>query len=153
MKKLVILRCGCALNVALSVLLIGCTGRDFQLAEVRGRIVEVGKPKPGLSIVFQPISSAANEPNPGPGSYGTTDENGEYRLRTFDSDQLGAVVGKHRVAIHVRKPGVQRDSDRTDPDAAIPRRFRDGSLTMEVPVNGLSSADFDLAVSQSEQQQ
>jgi hypothetical protein len=123
----------------------GCSSHDYELAPVRGRIVQAEQPKGRLSVVFQPIASSADHPNPGPASYGVTDANGEYTLHTIDADRPGAVVGRHRVSIHVYQPETQSDADRNDPDAAIPRHFRDHSLTIDVPAVGLTNADFDLA--------
>jgi hypothetical protein len=128
----------------------GCGRSDFQLAEVSGRVVQSGQAKAGLSVVFQPIANSANNPNPGPASYGVTDDSGKFRLQTIDADRAGAVVGRHRVAIHVHKPETQRDGDRTNPDTAIPQHFRDGSFTIEVPAAGLPSADFDLSAARAE---
>ena len=123
----------------------GCSNHDYELATVRGRIVHAAQPKGRLSVVFQPIASSADRPNPGPASYGVTDVNGEYTLRTIDADRPGAVVGRHRVSIHVYQPETQPDSVRSDPDAAIPPRFRDGSMTIEIPANGLATANFDFS--------
>jgi hypothetical protein len=123
----------------------GCSNHDYELATVRGRIVAPVQFKKRLSVVFQPIANTADRPNPGPASYGVTDANGEYTLRTITDDRPGAVVGRHRVSIHVYRPETQPDADRSDPDAAIPRHFRDGTLTIEVLAVGQPNADFDLA--------
>jgi hypothetical protein len=84
--------------------------------------------------------------NPGPGSFGRTDADGRYSLRTFDlSDQSGAVVGRHRVTIRLHQKATLSDAAGETKSPEIPAAFTDGSLIIEVPQAGLESANIDLA--------
>lgn len=122
----------------------GCSHRDFELADVRGRVTRGGKPAEGLTVTFQPIAKNALNPNPGPASYGFTDADGQYALRTITGDEGGAVVGQHRVTIRLVKKESTSDAADRIIDTTIPSKFRNGSITQEVPSAGLPTADFDL---------
>jgi hypothetical protein len=127
------------------LILAGCNARDHELADVHGRITRGGQPVQNLSVTFQPIAKNAESPNPGPASYGITDADGRYGLKTITDDSTGAVVGSHRVVIQViKKPSASDAADRII-DTTIPANYRDGSITLEVPAAGLSSADFELS--------
>jgi hypothetical protein len=126
---------------------------DSKHAPVSGRVLVDGKPKKDLIVLFQPIGSDEN-PNPGKGSSGRTDEDGRYTL-TVDDSTSGAVVGKHRVAIFT----ALADSElRIDPETgsedgaappkskeSIPPKYNDMTeLTYEVSPEGTDRANFDL---------
>lgn len=122
----------------------GCGGRDFELADVHGRVTRGGKPVQGLTVTFQPVAKNLQNPNPGPASYGFTDADGRYALRTIVGDLSGAVVGQHRVTIRLVKQASTSDAADRVIDTTIPSKFRNGSLTQEVPLAGLPAADFEL---------
>lgn len=128
----------------ITVVLPGC-GSGIKLVEVSGRITQNNQPRPGLSVTFQPVAKSSRDTGPGPASYGKTDAEGRYRLRTITTDADGAVVGQHAVAIHVFQPETRSDVEQSDPDAGIPHRFRDSSLKVDVPPTGLTTANFDLS--------
>jgi hypothetical protein len=139
------LRCIVRSAVLLSITLLnGCGQRDFEIAEVHGRVTRGGKPAQGLTVTFQPVAKDAQSPNPGPASYGFTDADGRYELRTIVGDLRGAVVGQHRVTIRLVKKESTSDAADRVVDTSVPRKFRDGSITQEVPTIGLPAADFDL---------
>src|SRR5690349_1889076 len=84
------------------LLVAGCSDGP-RLAEVSGRVTIDGRPAPKVHVQFEPVGSADN-PNPGPGSIGITDEQGIYRLRTVWPQEDGAVIGKHQVRINLQAP-------------------------------------------------
>jgi hypothetical protein len=119
----------------------GCGG-DRPTAPVSGTVKMNGKPFPNASLTFQPIGG-------GMASTGLTDAGGRYTLNFLYSEDVGAVVGTHRVIIRTGRKSNTEDTsnDRADPSARdpIPRRYNDASeLTMEVPADGTETADFDL---------
>ncbi len=139
------------MTILLAVLaLVGCGGTKE--VPVSGTIYMDGKPLPHAHVQFQPIGTKEN-PNPGRGSYGPTDENGRYTLR-IDGQRDGAVVGKHRVAVStiLEGEGANFDPETGSPDGAvvvgrekIPARYNDQTtLTFEVPSSGTDKADFQL---------
>src|SRR5262245_61776724 len=75
----------------------GCSSEPFQVAPVSGQVTLDGKPLAHAHVNFKPI--AADTLNPGPGSYGQTDDRGQYTLTVVGLSRGGAVVGKHRVMI------------------------------------------------------
>src|SRR5262249_10277948 len=96
-------------------------------------------PLANAHVLFQPDSK---ELFPGPPSYGTTDAEGRYTLRTM-SDRAGAVPGPHkvRISVNVKAPGA-------DPDAPgankVPAKYSGDNtvLTFTVPPGGTKEADF-----------
>lgn len=131
-------------TLLLCAVLSGCEQSGYQLAEVAGRVTHRGQPMAGVSITFQPtVENGAI--NPGPSSVAMIDEAGRYRLQTAERvRQLGAVVGRNRVFLRAIAP-INNDEGGYLRDPRIPPRFRDGSTVIEVPPQGLTSADFELA--------
>src|SRR5262249_56672436 len=89
-------------------------------------------------VNFQPSSGDAV--NPGVGSYGQTDANGEYSLNLIDGTGPGAVVGTHRVMIRAVGGGQAaapgKDSEKASPDR-VPLRYNlQSTLTYEVKAGG-----------------
>ena len=86
------LRRNAALLIIPAVVLVqgGCTTEQSKLATVHGRVTVDGKPVPGAQILFMPPGDRV--------ATGTTDEDGYYRLSTFDKHD-GAVVSQHLVTI------------------------------------------------------
>jgi hypothetical protein len=108
-----------------------------------------GKPLANALVAFNPIPKDGTS-EAGPGSVGTTDENGEFTLRV-SSNRKGALVGKHRVAISAMGNPQAGESDapvprgRRPPVNTIPSRYNDKSdLTFEVPPGGTDQANFPL---------
>ena len=121
--------------------LSGC-GSKYKTAPVSGTVKMNGKPFANASLTFQPIGG-------GMASTGITDASGRYTLKFLYSEDEGAIVATHRVIIRTSRKSNTEDtsSDRADPSARdpIPRRYNDDTqLTMEVPADGIDSADFDL---------
>lgn len=84
-----------ALFLVATLALSGCGGNGFKLTPAEGVIKIGGKPAANLSVQFLPdVMKGAT----GPTSYGTTDAEGKFRLKTYDG-QDGAVVGAHNVIL------------------------------------------------------
>src|SRR5207237_6583689 len=123
--------------------LVGCGGSN--VAPVSGRVTLDGKALPHATVVFQPDSK---EKNPGPGSTGTTDENGNYSLQLMTGNTKGAVVGKHKVSITAYEGGGEAPSSAPDSvfrKALVPAEYNSNTtLSFEVPSGGSTTANFDL---------
>lgn len=123
------------IGAALSVL--GCGSGT---PSVSGTVTLDGKPIEGATVTFTPDSKDGS----GIGaSYGKTDAQGRYSLRTVSGDKSGAVVGKHKVTIS------KASSDPNNPEGAakewIPSRYNSKSeLTFDVSSSGSDKADFEL---------
>ena len=127
---------------------VGC-GDDLNVVPVSGRITVDGKPFAGAHINTQPVASDMENPNPGPGSFGTTDTDGRYTLELATPSEPGAVVGKHRVTIIMEKD-AHTDNPADDryhpPSVQLPPWFGDGkSIFIEVPEGGTDSANLELS--------
>ena len=81
------------LGVLLLALVAGCGGSTH--ASVSGKVTMDGHPLANAAISFQP---AGTELNPGPGSFGKTNDKGEYTLEIVGGGS-GAVLGWHKVTI------------------------------------------------------
>ena len=137
--------CCAPIVVAACLLLAGCGNTEYELAPVSGRVTLDGKPLAEVKVSFQPVSKRPDEPNPGPGSYGTTDEDGRYTLQTVEPVADGAVVGPHKVRLRSKLPPQDPSDDRAFVyKEIIPARWRDGTQTFEVPPEGTDQADFKL---------
>ena len=82
------------LPMLLVVLVVGCG--DNTHGRVSGKVTKGGQPLANVMVSFSPISK---ELNPGPGSVGKTNEQGEYILEVVGGG-TGAVVGPHKVTVH-----------------------------------------------------
>ncbi len=134
-------------GAALLALLVCCgCGEGLSVAPVSGTITYEGRPLAEASITTQPIASESGV-NPGSGSWGKTDEEGHYQLEVVEPAIEGAIIGMHRVTIS-RSSESEEDPWSDDPvvhrDRIWPKRYTDGSLTLEVPEEGRQDADFDL---------
>ena len=140
-----------ALAMALaSLALAGCSGP--KIVPVSGVVTLDGKPYSNAVVSLQPIGSKEN-PNPGRGSVGVTDERGHYTL-TYDGTMPGALVGMHRVRIFTKfgvKPAVD-DKSESDPNEKltegqepIPHEWNELSKKeYAVPAGGTDTANFDI---------
>ena len=129
--------------VSIILVVCGCGEKSYPLAKVTGKVTKGGQPVPGASVLFQPMATSADG-SAGPGSFGICDTEGRYELKTYKLKTEGAVVGQHRVTINLPLPPGIPDDGTIDPSLMAPMRFRDGSLQIEVPQNGLDSANFEL---------
>jgi hypothetical protein len=94
---------------------------------------------PDAQVIFRPFSK---ELSPGPASYGKTDAQGRFVLRTMDGRD-GAVVGPHkvRISLPVKAPGGGDDVPAAN---KLPARYSGDNtiLTFTVPEGGTNEADF-----------
>jgi hypothetical protein len=134
---------------------LGCGGDGPKMSEVSGVVTINGKPYPNAVVSFQPLGTKEN-PNPGRGSSGYTDESGRFTLKT-DEGRTGAVVGKHRVRIMTKGNNVETydpttgspDGDLANPgkatiDPILPEWNSMSTKEFEVPAGGTKDANFDI---------
>ncbi len=83
---------------ALTALLTGCSGGDFAVAPVKGKVLHQGKAVAGGSVTLHPIKVAegSNESKGKPAS-GQVNADGTFLLSTYGTDD-GAVIGTHAVS-------------------------------------------------------
>ncbi|HEX2476385.1 MAG TPA: carboxypeptidase-like regulatory domain-containing protein [Lacipirellulaceae bacterium] len=133
----------------------GCGAGGDRVA-VEGIITLDGQPMPGVYVTFdQPELS----PNENIGYVGRTDAEGRYSLRPMIGDGSGAPPGKYRVSLttavlDATQPAPAPSPQRTTatpfypepqpPPEKIPRAYRGGKLTFEVPADGTEEANFEL---------
>jgi hypothetical protein len=122
---------------------IGCSSRS-SVVPVSGVVTLDGKPLSNAYVAFQPVVTSG-EKTPGPGSYGNTDVSGAYSLRLMDNDELGAVVGNHRVEITLKTESDDRDPKSRPPTKNLPLRYnRQSELQFKIEPGGTKAANFEL---------
>ena len=112
--------------------LVGCGGAGYGEVPVSGQVTYDGEPLAHVHLSFQPV--AKDKSGFGPGSFGRTDEEGRFELRTVHPDALGAVSGEHRITISYEDPSQRPKGIR------IPRDYAEGKAKFEVPAEGTDSA-------------
>lgn len=125
--------------------LAGCGGSAYPLADVSGVVTLDGEALAGARVAFQPRREG-EDLDSGPGSYGTTDADGRYTLRTIGGAQ-GAVVATHDVSIstYVGEADPTTDVPKTLAPERVPTRYQEpNALTFTVPPEGTTAADFHL---------
>jgi hypothetical protein len=122
--------------LAVLLCLTGCGGS--KVAPVAGRVTLDGKPLAETQVILEPVEGLPEDT-----STGETDADGQYALHRMDGTQ-GALVGTHRVKLTTLKPDLASDERAPVPRDRVPSRYRDGSLTFDVPEGGTTSADFAL---------
>jgi len=128
----------------MGVIALGAAGCESKagLAPVSGKITLDGKPLAAAHVVFQP-EAGSKAPDIG-GSYAFTNENGEYTLRTFDGDHVGAALGTHQVQVNLKIDTEGNPRPRTPPKMLPARYNRQSELTFDVKPGGSTQANFDL---------
>src|SRR5262245_7032238 len=101
--------------------LVGC-GSSAKVVPVSGVVTLNGKPLANAHVVFQPEASGGKSAV-GVGSYAITDASGGYTLKLSDTDQPGAVVGKHRVEVNLKQEADDRDPKTRPPPKTLPARY------------------------------
>jgi hypothetical protein len=132
--------------LCLVALLTGCGGDDRRLAPVSGTVRYNGKALAGAYVAFWPEETGVRAAS------GTTDENGHYRLTTFQSYD-GARVGKHRVVVRAEEipegpPKAADDITAKRGKLLTPARYSNhetSGLTAEVAAKKDNVIDFDLS--------
>jgi hypothetical protein len=134
--------------LALVVTDAGCSkrrGNRPQTFPVTGVVTMGGKPLAGATVMFNPVASD------GSGAIALTDEQGRFKLTTFDSGD-GAVVGEYRVAfvktIFPKQEGVDPMVAMSgDPKNVLPLKFADSEksgFTATVAERPDNTFDFSL---------
>jgi len=131
-----------ALFAVLLVLSVFGCAQGTKTVPVSGVVTLDSKPLAEANLTFQPATEGKIA---GAGSFAFTDANGAYSLRTADSDQPGAVVGKHRVEIRLVVPSYDGDPAKRPPAKTLPAKYNNQTeLQFDVPAGGTDKANFDL---------
>ena len=136
---------------ASSVLMIGflfaIAGCGSNVAPVSGKVTLDDKPLVNAIVIFEPISELKN---PGPGSQGKTDANGNFSLQLTTANTNGAIIGKHVVRI-TAYDGDDGKVPSSNPGEAFFRKPLLGDkynakseLKFDVAAGGSTNADFKL---------
>jgi hypothetical protein len=127
--------------VLLGLLLpLGCGEVGTSLVPVSGRVLMDNRPLANATVQFSPVGKPGDEL--GPLSFGTTDAEGHFALKTVvkGHDLDGAVAGKHRVQISIMNRTVGAGSKLGE---QLPYRYnRHSKLEFTVPPEGTQEANF-----------
>jgi hypothetical protein len=123
----------------------GCRQSEFAAVPVSGRVTLNRKPLAGVHVGFQPSGGNSGSGKVGVGSVGITDAEGRFQLKMIESNEPGAVVGRHVVRLTAKE---LRESHAGDAAPVLknplPPQSQDGSMNFEVPPGGTDQANFDL---------
>lgn len=127
------------------VALVGCGNAAYDLAPVSGVVTLYGEPLVNATVSFEPQRNSGKSVV-GPGSVGTTDDEGRYQLETF-KQETGAVVGMHTVRISTYKSRFEdiKNSDKIEVVSIehVPWHYnRNTELSFEVTADGTDEANF-----------
>ncbi len=132
-----------AVAMLLLGLTTGCSPRT-NIRPVTGKILLDGQPLANASITLQPlISPEPQGATEGMGSYGRTNDQGEFSLRLVDTDEEGAVIGTHILRISIA-PTTGEDHQLSSADHKLPLSVRDGSERLTVKEEGKNHVEFSL---------
>lgn len=149
----------CAFGAVLCLTLAGCGSGERRVAKASGVVLLDGNPIAGANVALLPAE-------PGAAATAVTDKDGKFSLTTKKQGD-GAVVGKHRVTIMLRKYSGKLGEDIADADGnsisfaeeaiqnvetpeyewVVPERYSHpdfSGLTCEVPAGGSTSLKFEL---------
>lgn len=122
--------------------LLGC-GDSYTFVPVQGKITLDGQPLPNAHVTFQPKRPSQDEV-PGPGSVGTTNEQGIFTLRPVGASGEGAVPGQHTVRITTVPQEDNPFDDAGISKDDVPLKYQQNPPTFTVPPEGTDQANFDL---------
>lgn len=127
---------------SLMVAIVGCG--DGNYVPVSGVVLLDGQPLADAKLVFEPIADADGNTGGSP-SYGRTDDQGRYTLKSPVADQAGASLGKHRVRIITARAPEYTEAQITKARETLRKREEQGGnvaaeITDERVLNYLSDA-------------
>jgi hypothetical protein len=116
----------------------GCGGPS--LVPLEGTVTFNGTPLAGATLTLQGATGPVEERI----YVGQTDANGHYTVGPSWTSGVGVLPGSYQVFIQsVKLPDVITETTKLPPDP-VPMQYRDGSQKLEVPVEGLTTADFNI---------
>ena len=125
--------------IVLGLVIAACGCGGSRTVPVSGQVKLDGQPLADAHVTFRPGSK---ELYPGPASYGKTDAEGRFVLRTVDGHD-GAVVGPHkvRISVPVKVQGASPDAPSAN---KLPAKYSGENtvLTFTVPQGGTKEANF-----------
>ncbi len=122
--------CRGAVLLGLAAFLVGCGGGggdQYGVQPVSGVVTCQGKPVANATVNFTPVKEEGRaEGRPGRVALGITDENGKFRLTTYENYD-GAIVGRHTVTVGLNSAN---EDDQSDPNKGFP--CANATLELEV---------------------
>ncbi len=130
------------------VLLAGCSGKNFEFAEVEGKVTLNNHPLVGALVKYYPIHEGREQL---PVAMGMTDDAGMYNLAR-QGDKAGALVGPNRVVVawpsrDMRAVLGKDGKPAPAPSAVIPLEYTtalETPLKVEVKAGGRQNIDLPL---------
>lgn len=126
-----------AITLLGTLLAVGCSETNDDLASVTGTVRLNGEPLPDTVIQFSPTGSTGSV------SMGITDSSGNYEM-LFTMTQKGASLGENLVRITTSDAGIDGIKQ------LIPAKYNTKSEMLKVVEPGQNSFDFDIVVEEGE---
>lgn len=121
--------------VAMMLTVIGCGGKSVKLVPAEGVVKLDGKPARGIMVQFMPDGTRGGS---GPTSFGVTDEQGRFQLKTYEN-QDGATPGPHLVVLMDTEEDRPAQGTVSTKKSRLSSRFgiaKPGQLAVEVKEGG-----------------
>jgi len=142
---------GLAVLAAVSLASAGCGGDPSRIAvfPVEGTVVSAGKPAAKAIVVFHPANpGAATKDGPGGTIATETDDQGKYRLSTYEADD-GAPAGDYVVTVRPGGGSSVEDGDgvvrRATPTRALAKYAEPATSPFKATIKpGDNHFDFEL---------
>ncbi|MBX3425062.1 MAG: hypothetical protein KF688_05225 [Pirellulales bacterium] len=120
------------------LLLNGCSGPS--LVPLEGTVTMDGKPLVGATVTFDRTEGPVDQRL----YQGKTDDTGRFVVGPTWEQATGAMPGKYRVLIRsIEIPPGANETTKLPPEV-VPMQYRDGSITVEVPAEGNTAANFSI---------
>ena len=118
------------------VLLVGCGTKEVP---IEGTVTLDGEPLPGVQVLMdQPDVSRGNSFS------GRTDDVGHFVLKSINEELNLPVAGSYRVSLTTAMLDRDALEDAPMPKERIPKQYRNGALTFDLPETGTLEAEFAL---------
>ena len=123
--------------------LIGCfafvAGCGTSDVAIEGTVTLDGQPLADVQVLFdQPKVKDGNS------FAGRTDAEGHYVLKAIREELTEPVAGEYRVSLTTAVAGRDALEHTPLPKERIPKKYRGGQLTFELPESGTNEANFEL---------
>jgi len=119
---------------------LGGCNEPYQIAVFKGQLMLDDAPVVNAQITLQPMANDPNSSKAGPGSYATTDAQGNFEMKLVSNDESGAVVGQHKLFITTSEVDDVTTDAGVVKGERIPIRYSQGREIITVPPSGNENA-------------
>lgn len=129
----------CLGSLWLVCIVTGIVGCGAKVVPIEGTVSLDGNPLPDVQVLLdQPDNPSSNSFS------GKTNDSGHFVLQSVHEELRDPVAGTYRVSLTTAVLGRDALENTPTPKERIPKQYRNGKLTFDLPEDGTANADFDL---------